>query len=686
MNTDEDQAALPTAPVAARRNPFAAIQRPVERLAAALSRPHFLRFDAFALWFYACCLGAFLVMSALHLHGSCINIFRAPNEFTTAGDEAQFCQYRGVRVDEWNYHTPAILNQMFRDHPLMLGDGDEGPGKAMLLANVPCRHFTQLFRPQFWGFHFLRVELAFSVYWQAKALWLLTGTFTLFLLLTGGASRLSAFGALWFFFSAYTQWTYSWPSLLPEMIGLFCWVICLNCYLLVGRRPGWLALAAVGSAAGMINFALCAYPPQQIPLIAIGVFLTAGWVWTQRRRIFTRVGAGRRALAAAGCLGLTAAVLLGFYLDAKPTLLAAANTVYPGQRVCAGGGYVGWFYISHLLDFWKTETHYPVALGNPCETTGYFWLAPVTLFALGRRWGALPPGPAAALRCCWGAFALIGAWMTLPITAAVGHWFLFDHVLIDRCTHALGLVNVAIVVLTLCRPRREEVPRATLAERAACFAGWAVLVFLALGTTNTILEGFYPLDVLAVASLYAAWLALCTMEHWKGALAASLLLPLIVVNGPINPLARNLHVITKSALFEFAQRRPEYRQEKWLVFSPGVDPDGFIAACGIKSFNSLKVVPQLADLSLFDPEGKYAKFINQSGYLIAHPLPEGEPSTFESPALGVVVWNVSPLDPRLKQMGIHHAIFNGPYPPEITDPLKPLAPGPVSNLLLYELP
>ena len=662
-----------------------AINAPFDRLAARCSRPYYLRFDAFAVWFYAGCLAAFVILSALGFHGSSLEVYDEGYHFSDRGDHALIGRYRMTRVDEWNFHTPAILDQVFKDNFLAVTHSADGPGKAALLANVPCRHFTEAFRPQFWAFHFLPAELAFSIYWQAKALLLLTGVFTLLLLLTGGASGLSAFGALWFFFSAYTQWAYSWPSLLPEMIGLFGWVMCLSFYLLVGRSRWRLALAALACATGMIDFALCAYPPQQIPLIAVGVFLTVWWLWTRWDLIFTREGAAARALALGGCFGLVTLVMIAFLLDARPVLLAAADTVYPGRRISSGGGISAASYVGDFFDFWKTEDHFPPALGNPSEGTGYFWLAPLTLLGLGRRRGGLPRDQFIALLCCWGAFLFLGAWMSLPISAKVGHWFFFDDVSTNRCWHALGLANVAIVTLSLCRPRTDG-PRATVGASAGRCLGFFLIAFCALVTMNNGLANFYSLWVVGGAALYAALLALCTTESWTVALAVCLLLPGIVVTGRINPWQRHLHIITKSALFRFAHRQPEYLRSKWIIYSHWVEQPGFFSAVGLRNINSLKITPQLSDLEVFDPEGKFTAVVNQSGYVVSQlPTPQ-EPVGFKSPSAGIVFWSVDPLDPRLKQIGVRYAAFSVAPDPAVAAKLKLLSPAPIAGMWLYELP
>ena len=110
-----------------------------------------------------------------------------------------------------------------------------GRDYASLIGNIPVRHFTTIFRPQFWGFFLLPPAYGFSFYWQFKAMLLASGVFSLLFLLSR-SSRIALFGTLWYFWSANTQWTYSWPSLLPEMIGAFCLTICSVFYISTGRR------------------------------------------------------------------------------------------------------------------------------------------------------------------------------------------------------------------------------------------------------------------------------------------------------------------------------------------------------------------------------------------------------------------------------------------------------------------
>src|SRR2546423_8184769 len=419
--------------------PLSSILRGLDAFSERLSRPGLFHVDRAALLFYAICLLTFVVLSLARVHGSSISIAGASyNEWTDVVHTPLLGNPKRIRSDEWAFHTPAILNQVLREETLSINDASVGPGKAALLANVPCRHFTQLFRPQFWSFFILPVDFAFSVYWQAKALLLLTGVFTLLLLLTR-SSGISAIGSLWYFFSAYTQWAYSWASLLPEMVGLFGWVIFLSCYLLVGQNKTRLLIAALLCANCAVNFALCAYPPHQIPLIVVGVAVLAWWLWSHRRLIWGRELLLTRVLILAGCWAIVGAAMFWFYLDAKETLLAAANTVYPGHRLNSGGGISVAQLLSHFLDFWKTEKSFPPLHRNICESSGYLLLAPLTLLV---RVAAESPRQSNSLRIClWTAFVFILAWVLIPIPARVGHWVSFDRIPSNDCWHALGLTH-----------------------------------------------------------------------------------------------------------------------------------------------------------------------------------------------------------------------------------------------------
>ncbi len=653
-----------------------------------LTRVEGVRIDRWVLWFYVCCGLTFGGMAAAGLHGSSIDCYSTLFPYSGVNAAPLLGKPRGIRTDEWAIQTPAFLNQAFHAPAYGAKTSSVGSNDAALLMSLPCRDFSQICRPEFWSFHLLPFDAAFAVYWQAKGFILLTGVFTLLLVLTEGAAGLSALGALWFFFSAHTQWAYSWPSMLPEMVGLFGWVIALTCYLTVGRNPYLLAAAAVLCAAGAVDFALCAYPPHQIPLVLLGVALMAAWFWTRTAAIFRREGAAARLLALLGCWVAVGLLLGAFYEEAKAAIQLAGDTVYPGRRICTGGSIALAEFISHFGDFWKGEVSFPPAEGNICEGAGYLWLAPATLLFVGRGARESLRGPRfAALVACWLTCGVIAAWMLLPIPAGVGHWLLLDHVPPYRCWPGLGLANVAAVIVFLSLGSGVEAaePAPARPTRWPAYLGIFLTLATLLALMNTANQDFFtPIEVLA-AALYAALLVICLLERWSAVFAAAVLTALIYANAGINPVNRGFDVIEKSRLFQAVHADPKLSRGSWLVYSHDFELAGFVASTGVSVLNSFKVLPNLKGLAVFDPEGKFLHSYNQSGHTVARPLPAGEPCRWENPDTGSIRWLISPLDPGLKILGVRYVLFDEAPDPALAAKLRPLSLG-TPGLWAYALP
>lgn len=645
----------------------------------------FLSLDRTALWFYTLCLIFFAGMAIAGFHGSSITMYGGHYGYGHAKHHPLLGTPKTIRVDEWNYHTPTILNQILRPDRLAAESSQFGPDNAALFGNIPTRHWSEWFRPQFWVFHFLPFSLAFAFYWQTKGLLLLTGIFTLLLLLTR-SSLAAVLGALWYFFSAYTQWCYSWPTLLPEMLGLFGWVICLGAYITIGRSHWRLAVAALLCTVFAVDFALCSYPPHQIPLVIFGLALFAWWFLTKANYIFQKTGWLPRALAVSACLLSTFLALGLFYLDVRVGFAELANTVYPGRRSVDGGSVTVAQMFSHFVDFWKNQDHFPLALGNICEGSGYLWLAPVTLL--------LPRSSTASRQIrlptlfLWLAFLLLAAWMLLPIPAAIGKFLLLNKVTPYRCLPTLGLINIAIVVVFISTtwPNQGGLAPMHWRKESAFSLGAFILILGALACMNSVYHNFFTLFEISTGSLYATFLVLCLRNRWKRILTLGLLLPAIATTVLINPLDRGFAVIFKSSLAAKIKQHPELKDNRWLVFSSWITLPGFVSACGVNLANGLKIIPSIGELSRFDPEGKYESVINQSCYLIAQVGEEIGASEFQSPNSGVIHWKVNPLDPTLKEIGIKYLAFDFPPDSFIREKLKVILEDAPAGVWAYELP
>jgi hypothetical protein len=655
--------------------------RQLDRVAAAVSDPYFLVFDRVAIGFYLTIAAIFIAAVSAGLHGSSQALFTSMG----SGDDAvqpMLGWPKPIRADEWAYHTPSILYQVNRGTPFAIERGALGPDGAALISNVPIWHVSTLFRPQFWGFFVLPTPYAFAFYWQFKALLLLSGVFTLLLLLTR-SSKLAALGALWFAVSPWVQWAYSWPSLVPELIGLFCLVMCATFYLAVGRRRDLLFAAAVVCASCAVNFALCAYVPHLIPLVWLGVFLCAWWVSVKWEDIVSRDYRLPRILAFGGAWLAVAIMMLVVVRDAQGALVTLANTSYPGQRSLPGGGYAMTMMFSHAFSFWADDVRFPGPYGNVCEWAGFFWLAPVTLFCLGRT------GTDRYRRRAYWALLVFGAllfvWLTVPLPALIGQALFLDKTGSYRSQPALGFVNVALVMVFLSMWRKPVAQPARFAVVMLAAAAFAVL-FSVFQVVNAAVANFLTIGQVTIAALYFTVLVVAIVENRRRLLAAFLLVPQFAAFALVNPIDRGLRVFESSPVFEFVRSRPELLEDRWLVYSRAWTDPGFFNAVGLDVLTGLDYVPDLQSLSVFDPTGAQRSIINRSVYFLAEPKYDDGPSTFELPEYQVVFWRVNPLDPRLRRIGVRYAAFAQAPPPHIAARMKALSPGPISGYWLYELP
>ena len=659
----------------------------LDRLAGSVSDRGLVDVDRFAMGCYLGILVFFVLSVATGLHGSAISLYSTATNVARAPVQPILGTGKPIRSDEWAYHTPALLHQVYRMTPF---DGETtplGPDRTSLISNIPVRHFTTIFRPQFWGFFILPPAYAFAFYWQFKALLLLTGVFSFLLLLTR-SSRIAAFGTLWYAFSPHIQWTYSWASLLPEMIGLFCIVMCAVFYISVGRRPAMLLVAAIACAFGAVNFALCAYIPHQIPLVWLGVFLCIWWVSTKWKAIFTRDYALPRITALGITWVVVGLVMLGFYRDAEAAVTTITNTLYPGRRSSPAGTYPVVALLSHFFSFWEDDRRFPVPeiFGNICECAGFFWLAPVTFFSMRSVKGEAEKKRAYWILTAFGALLLI--WMTVPVPHAIGRALLLDRSGPGRCVHVLGLVNVALVALSLSFNRMQVGWRSRLRQSLILGAAVFAIVYFVFLQANSRLANFLTTRELVMATSYSTVLTVAVAENWFRLLAAFLILPQIAVFGLVNPIDRGLKVVEAAPLFRFVHSRPELLRHRWIVYSASYVDSTFFSAVGCDVLTGLKYVPDLKALGVFDPTGAQHDLVNRSAWLIAEPEYGSRPARFEQVPPNILSLRVNPLDSAFRHINVNvrYAAFTREPPPEIAARMKPLAVWRVSGFWLYELP
>jgi hypothetical protein len=227
-------------------------------------------------------------------------------------------------------------------------------------------------------------------------------------------------------------------------------------------------------------------------------------------------------------------------------------------------------------------------------------------------------------------------------------------------------------------------------HRSASVAGVALgsfcLVLVVLALTNNMLGSFYSYSAIAFSAAFAALLVVLMVESRKVLLALALIVPQAILFGAVNPVQHGLGVILNSSLFKFVRQHQELLAGKWMVFSDSVVPSGFVAATGSDVYTGMHFLPDIDHLALFASKGLDTQIFNNGTYLVAHPLYDGEKSSFQRMQTDVVRWNLSPLDPVVRQLGIRYVAFSEKPPAVVASQLVLLASGPVDGLWLYRLP
>lgn len=293
--------------------------------------PGLIRFDGKTWIFLTLLLLALIAATAFKLSGSSVGMWN----IIIKGQDQKLGMVAGtpraIRADEWMGTTLQMISQAGSNPPFPTTNPVWGSAEVPLIANLPVRHWSMLFRPQYWGFFVLDIDRAFSFYWGMKACFLLGGVFLLLMILTDNDFGMSLLGALWVFFSGFIQWWYSASGMLPEMIGCVALLLVAIHYVVLSPHRWTIAASAVIFLACLLNSALCFYPPFQVPLLYLGIAILVGSLGPRLPTILKRDALAFR-ISAMGAALLTVAVLgTIFYHDARQAITMARETVYPGR-------------------------------------------------------------------------------------------------------------------------------------------------------------------------------------------------------------------------------------------------------------------------------------------------------------------------------------------------------------------
>lgn len=626
--------------------------------------------------------GAFLLFAlavAFQINGSSIGVWKDVLRDEVAPAGVIFSTPKAVRSDEWMSWTPSILSQAFHRPPFPVENANLGAAKSPLLMSVPARHYAMFFRPQLWGFFAFDIETAFAFYWNAKFFALFVSFFLLLRVLTRNNFWISLFGAGWVCFSAYVQWWFSCPPMMPEMLASWATAILCVLYLFRAENRATVIVATLVLIIVGVNFTLCFYPAFQVPLVYLALAVIAGWLW-QNRDGGLRWRAGLICLAAAG-MGL-AAVLIPYILECKPTLELLAQTKYPGSRRSHGGDLTITDAFNGVLGFFNgSERDYLATRDNPCEGSNFYPLWIFALVASGsgvwreRRQRRLE----LLLVACLALFTL---YIFCPFPAWVCRVTLMSYVTGTRMLLSAGVAGILLTCLLLVQPTKRLGFSGRLVSAAAIIFGMIALAIASYPGNEKFLT---PSRCAMLLAINLAFIGLYFFASPR-IFCSAFLLSLILNNGAVNPIATGLGPLLDatpaSTIRQIRERDPV---GKWIVYSSAWLPQ-FFKTTGVDVINGLQIVPNSAFCRQLDAAGQYESVWNRYAFAVFQEIGPEEKREFRPFGPSAYILKVSPLDPVLRTWGARYAVFAERGDPEERGGMRLLASFPANKLWIYELP
>jgi hypothetical protein len=508
---------------------------------------------------------------------------------------------KDIRADEWMTQTPWMLSQASTQPPFQTTNPNVGDGATGLMVNLPIRHWTTFFRPQFWGFFVLDFEHAFSWYWNLKWYVLVLGSFLFFRIISCGHLLATVAGTLLVFFAPYMQWWYSTGAALPEIVGLAFLGVWAFHFVRRARRPLGIALGAVTLLVAIQNFIYCCYPRFQIPLL---YFALLGVIWltfTKRTRRFHR-------LLRYGCLiavmGLVAACAFVWYGEVASTLRMTAQLEYPGKVFSTGGDFAWSRFFVPFLELGMTEFHFPAGLVNASNAAGFVLLLPFVVFLMANRPRAWRDGFVLLMVCF---IAAVSYFMIVGIPPAVAKYSGWSLVYSSRGILPAGIASIACFVRVLAWPvsRRSMSPALGLILMVALAAAW----WLCLSVVNKNYEDFVSPGTVIMIAAYLAVISILLMAPEQRLATILLLVPVVAASAFVNPLGRGLPGFYDSEVFrELRSVASKDHGSRWLVIGRDLRTNYvpyFIKAAGGNVLGGIRCNPDMQVFEVLDPDRKY---------------------------------------------------------------------------------
>lgn len=569
-----------------------------------------------------------------------------------------------IRMDDYAVGAPWIISNLNNGLP----NENESVGglKAPMLV-IPTRHIINLIKPANWGFFVLDKERGYAWYYDSGPYLLLLGAFLFFMLTTGNQYFLSLTGALTLLFSSGTAW---WSFIPSHMIARCCLAFVLAIYLIAERRPIRAAVFAALLVWVVIDYILILYPPYQVPLAYAFIFVMAGYVVNNRRQLFPIRAVPVKLLALVGAAALFGWVVSVFYLDAKETIEAASQTVYPGQRSETGGtGFIANWY-SEYYSWFFNDQQFPRSWLNICEMSHYLNFAPViiplaiVLFVRQHQIDWMLAGAMLFVVLMW-------VWIEIGYPESIAKATLMSVVPTRRGQISLGVGGIVLLFLYLgsLKTVRQSLPAWASILAVVYIVGFMMYTaYVNVNDAEGLLKPYQTVVPVLFFSAMSTLLVFSIPVNYRITLFCVGMLVFLFPNLKANPLSKGLTPITENGFYlAVKQLADQHPNDRWMV-NGSQFLTYMVTATGAKQITGVKYIPDRKHIfNVLDPTAKRDSAYNRYAHVTFSSYINGTDS--------VVLVNqyqdgyliaMDPCSPRMKQLNVKYIVFDKqPQPVEV---------------------
>lgn len=608
-------------------------------------------------------LSTYLILSSLKIHTSNIanwDIFFGldKSESVIAGKP------RFIRMDEWMITSTGIIGQYNAGMPIK--NESVGDLNTPVIFGLPVKDVSTILRPNLWSYFIFDIERAYAFAWNFNIFFFLVGTFLLLMLLTKNNFWLSVTGTFFIFFSGGVQWwSYFIGNYMLYLNGMFI----SFAYLLYNKKRLPMIIAGLVFIFSAYGFIFNLYPPFQVPLLYLYLFLFAGFLL--QRKNFQTIKENWRLKTVVFSVALIILVLFTYhyYNLVKDTYTMMLNTVYPGRRFSTGGALKNGKVFAEFFGIFMTDTHTPVQWQNICEASGFIMFFPMVFYAMGYYY--FKTKKTDPLLISISIFLLIGLlYVLVGFPAFLSRITLFSMSPSFRALPIVGVTNCFLLICYIASSKMEiKKERISWMELGALAA--ATLIFMLIVTTqiNKATENFFTSTQVGVAiALIVISYLLTRYKNFRFVTPALLILliGMVIPNANVNPVTKGLAPILENPLvIDSKQVHEKDPSARWALFG-NTRLSHLLKANGINVFNCVKFVPPLKDMKVLDPTGRYDSTYNRYAWMTMNSKQVSQyfdvnwndtvmfRQTFQD---GYTIF-IDPCSPKLKQLGVKYFVFD----------------------------